>query len=125
MTATSRIPGLPGLLLSTPKQRDIQRKHSGSARYWNWHDCVVRHYFTGTRTGLRDSENRILCLLDALHGYAREECWFTVPHVVQPISDAIGDALNTDCGRLDCGKLSSAHHAIIDWIEAQGFEISR
>ena len=125
MTETQALPFLRELLLSTPKQRDIQRKHSGSARYWNWHDCVVRHYFQGTRTGLGNGENRILCLLDALHSYASEACWFTVPNVVQPISDAIGDALSTDCGRLDCGKLSSAHHAIIDWIEAQGFEISR
>jgi hypothetical protein len=125
MTETTKLPDLRDLLLSTPTQRELQRRRTGSATYWNWHDCVVRHYFQGTRTGLRDGENRILCLLDALHGYAREACGYTTPHVVQPISDAIGDALSTELGRLDGGKLSSAHHAIIDWVEAQGFEITR
>ena len=125
MTTIEHLEQLSDLLISTPKQRATQHKMHGHARYWDIHDQAVHHYVIGLPQRLSEGERRTLCLLDALHSYSKEPCWFLCPHVIQPLSDAISDALSAEIGRLDGGNLSRAHHAIIDYVEAQGFEITR
>ena len=72
------------------------------------HNQVVFGFVTDTYYTPTRDEDRILSLLQTIHKYVRNRDWLMVEHVITPMMEAAGDALNWNLGELDGGTLSSA-----------------
>lgn len=101
---TVQLPSLPSLLHAT----DLGTASTGWDRR---HNRAVASFF-GARLHCTPDEARILTMLDAFHRIAAVADGYTLPNILEPMRDAISDALNLDVGRLDGGTLSRAQWAI-------------
>jgi hypothetical protein len=83
---------------------------------------LVRHFVNHRAS---DEVSSVLALLEAFDSLAMRPCFYSVQHVLKPLSEAISNALSLDIGRLNGGRLSRFHNEILDNLEEAGFEMDR
>jgi hypothetical protein len=74
------------------------------------HNREVARYYRGVGSL---NVKRTLGLLEAFSGFAFNQCGYSGPNVVEPLSDALSDALSLDIGNLDGGTISRIQHLIL------------